>query len=601
MCGIIGIVGNKSEAITNFLVNGLKALEYRGYDSAGVAFISEQNLRVIKTTGKVRELAELLRKEKIWTDIGIGHTRWATHGKPSEINAHPISVDNLAIVHNGVIENYQILKQQLLAKGIVFRSDTDSEVIVQMIADFLRQGNKLMEAIKLTVAQLRGSYVFALLSNDNPEFIYAVKKGGNPLVVGLGREENYLASDVHALHKYTNRFIWLEDGDLLILSRQTIKIFDQFENEVSRIEREVLPTKTHDDDLGLYEHYMQKEIFEQPLVFTKNTAQLDYSSILKRFGGNKFEELLSKIKIIHLVACGSSYHAALVAKYWLEAAGIVASVEIASEYRYRAVVVLPNTLFITLSQSGETADVIAALHKAKQMNYISTLAICNVFESTIVRESQFAYLIEAGHEIGVATTKAFTAQLLGLWYLTQFFRIDRNFNVVIHLNTLTEQILTLEPKIIKLAKLLKKANNVFYLGRGVNSPIAMEGALKLKEISYLHAEAYPAGELKHGPLALIDSKVFVVALLPNDGLHEKMIANLQEISSRSGKILLFADQTLYGLVHKDWFLCPMPEVNIELVPIVYTIALQLLAYHVAVLKEVDVDQPRNLAKSVTVE
>ena len=467
--------------------------------------------------------------------------------------------------------------------------------------NFLKQGNKLIEAIKLTIAQLRGSYVFALLSSDNPEFIYAVKKGGNPLVIGLGQEENYLASDIYALHKYTNRFIWLEDGDLLILSRRTVKIFDQFENEVNRIEQEILPTKTYNDDLGLYDHYMQKEIFEQPSVFARNTTQLDYFSILKRFGGDKFGQLLPKIKIIHLVACGSSYHAALVAKYWLEKVGIVANVEIASEYRYRTVVVLPNTLFITLSQSGETADVIAALHKAKQMNYVSTLAICNVLESTIVRESEFAYLIEAGHETGVATTKAFTSQLLGLWYLTQFFRVDRNFNTVAHLSILTEQILALEPKIIKLAKLLKKASNVFYLGRGINYPIAMEGALKLKEISYLHAEAYPAGELKHGPLALIDPKIFVVALLPNDELHEKMIANLQEISSRGGKILLFADQNLYGLVHRDWFLCPMPEVNVELVPIVYTVALQLLAYHVAVLKEVDVDQPRNLAKSVTVE
>ncbi len=600
MCGIVGIASNATKVV-GLLINSLKTLEYRGYDSTGVAFIDDQQLKIVKTTGKVKDLERLLAKQQRNDAlIGIGHTRWATHGAVNQTNAHPLFVDNLAIVHNGVIENYQALKQRLLDKGVHFTTDTDTEVIAQLIVDLVRQGNELLTAIQLTVEQLVGAYVFALLAEDQPETIYAVKKGGNPLVVGLGNRVNYLASDVHGLLAYTNRFLWLEDGNVLVLTAQTVQVLNCQGKEIKLPEKQIFADQNLTSDLGTYEYYMQKEIFEQATVFTKNTDHLTLPAILTKFGVG-FEQILPQVKMVHLVACGSSYHAALVAKYWLEQVGIAAQVEIASEYRYRQLVVLPNTLFITLSQSGETADVIAALHKAKTINYLTYLTFCNVAESTIARESDFVYLINAGPEIGVATTKAFTAQLLGLWYFTQCLRSESNFTTVLNLPSLANQILTLDREISGLARLLQYSNSVFYLGRGVGAPIAMEGALKLKEISYLHAEAYPAGELKHGSLALIDKQIFVIALLPNDGLQEKMISNLQEVSTRGGQLILFADQRLEKLIARDWHYCLMPAMSVDLVPMLYVIALQLLAYHVAFLRGLNVDQPRNLAKSVTVE
>jgi glucosamine--fructose-6-phosphate aminotransferase (isomerizing) len=610
MCGIVGAVAHR--IITPVLLEGLRRLEYRGYDSAGVAVLDESNqINRVRSLGKIKELESLLAQTPADGKIGIAHTRWATHGVPAERNAHPhVSRDAVAVVHNGIIENHSDLRQALQQKGYVFTSETDTEVIVHQVQEFLSQGLDLIQAVRKTTELLDGAYAIGVISTQEPHRLVAARHG-SPLVVGLGDNENFIASDIFALVGETQRFIFLDDGDIAVLTTENVKVYDKAGQAV---ERSVNTTKLSADavERGQYRHYMQKEIHEQPLAIEKTLdGRIHEGRVLPAAFGPLAEKAFDEIKAVQIVACGTSYHAGLVARYWMEdIAGISCQVEVASEFRYRKHVVLPGTLFVTISQSGETADTLAALKEAKRLGYAHTLAICNVPESSIVRESESTLMTRAGPEIGVASTKAFTTQLVALLLLVialgrrNGLSAEAEARIVDELEQLPEQIqhtLELESSIEKWAELFGDKHHALFLGRGAQYPAAMEGALKLKEISYIHAEAYPAGELKHGPLALIDSEMPVIAVAPNNELLEKLKSNLQEVHARGGQLFVFADVHAPMENVPNVNLLRVAEVDEVVAPIIYTIPLQLLAYHVALIKGTDVDQPRNLAKSVTVE
>jgi glucosamine--fructose-6-phosphate aminotransferase (isomerizing) len=610
MCGIVGAVAQRN--VIPILLEGLKRLEYRGYDSAGMAIIDEHGtLHFKRTKGKVAKLVEALKNHKYTSHIGIAHTRWATHGVPCERNAHPqISANTIAVVHNGIIENYQPIREQLKKANFKFTSDTDTEIIPHLIYQHFSKHHDFLAAVRDTVKKITGAYALGIINQAEPNRIIAVRSG-SPLVIGLGIEEYFLASDMLALLPVTQRFIFLEDGDMADITPEGVTIYAHNQKKITR-PIFTYPGDNESAERGKHKHFMQKEIFEQPAaIYNTLFERISHNQVLTQAFGIKAEPVFSKIERVQIVACGTSYHAGLTARYWLEGlAGIPCQTEIASEIRYRETVVQPNTLFVTISQSGETMDTLAALRQAKELGYKNTLAICNVPQSSLVRESDLAFLTKAGPEIGVASTKAFTTQLIALMLLTIALgknrRIDpaKEKNLVQQLNRLPElfeTILDNDAKIKTLAESLFTKQHALFLGRGALFPIAMEGALKLKELSYIHAEGYPAGELKHGPLALIDREMPVIVIAPNNDLLPKLLANIQEVRARGGKIIVFADHSAKIEPGNDIEILPMPKVEAETSPMVYTVPLQLLAYHVAVLKGTDVDQPRNLAKSVTVE
>lgn len=611
MCGIVGAVSKRN--VVPFLLDGLKRLEYRGYDSAGIAVLKPGSSQIerLRTPGKVAELEKAVANKHLSGTLGIAHTRWATHGAPNEQNAHPhLSNNTLALVHNGIIENYLLLKQELIAQGYQFTSETDTEVAVHLIHSYLQRGKNLLTAIQAAVKKLEGAYALGIIHKDEPDRLFAVRFG-SPLVVGLNSEENFIASDPLALSRVARQFIYLEEGDVAEVSHSGIKIYDKSDKEVSR--KVHAPTFNGNAvSKGNYRHFMLKEIFEQPsAVAATLEGRLAKDSVIETAFGMHATTLFDRIKRIQIVACGTSYHAGLVGRYWLEGiANIPCHAEIASEIRYRQVIVEPDTLLVTLSQSGETADTLAALHQAKNLAYANTLAICNVPQSSLARDSDFVLMTEAGAEIGVASTKAFTTQLTALLLLTLVLGRRHGLDkaqekyLVQELRALPrymEKALALNDTIQALSARFADKQHALFLGRGVQYPIAMEGALKLKEISYIHAEAYPSGELKHGPLALVDKNMPVIAIAPNDELLEKLKSNLQEVRARGGELIVFADEAIDFKASPEITIIPMPSVPKEIAPIIYTIPLQLLAYHTAVLKGTDVDQPRNLAKSVTVE
>ncbi|MCM8857603.1 MAG: glutamine--fructose-6-phosphate transaminase (isomerizing) [Candidatus Thiodiazotropha sp.] len=608
MCGIVGGIAQRD--IVPILMEGLKRLEYRGYDSAGVAVLDEhQHIQRIRSVGKVASLKDLIDGAALSSKLGIAHTRWATHGMPAERNAHPhMSGERVAIVHNGIIENYADLREELSAKGYTFTSETDTEVIAHLLADVLQTESDFLRAIRLASKKLVGAYALAVVSPDDPDQMVVIR-AGSPLVIGLGVGENFIASDVFALLPVTQRFIFLEEGDLAHVSRDSVSLFN---SEDRQVEREVRTSQVSASraEKGPYRHYMLKEIFEQPAVIAETLeGRIHKGKLLEDAFGFEAKQLLDKTQNVHIIACGTSFHAGLVARYWLEEIGVHCSVEVASEFRYRQVVVPDNTLFVTISQSGETADTLAALRGAESQGYLGSLTICNVPESSLVRESDVALMTRAGPEIGVASTKAFTTQLVALRLLTlalakrRGMTVDQERELVEELHALPRQvevILKLSDAIQEMANAFADRKHALFLGRGSFYPIAMEGALKMKEISYIHAEAYPAGELKHGPLALVDAEMPVICALPDDPLLEKVISNLQEVRAREGELFLFSDQKVK--IDLDHFQnLTLSDIYPSTAPIVYTIPLQLLAYHVAILKGTDVDQPRNLAKSVTVE
>jgi glutamine---fructose-6-phosphate transaminase (isomerizing) len=608
MCGIVGAVAERN--VVPILMEGLQRLEYRGYDSAGLAVRQTGgDLRRIRAVGKVARLRELLDESPISGDLGIAHTRWATHGMPAERNAHPhMSGEQVAVVHNGIIENHAELRDGLKGQGYVFTSDTDTEVIAHLLAYVLREEPDLLRAVQKAVRRLVGAYALAVSSPDDPDRLI-VARAGSPLVIGLGLGENFIASDVFALLPVTQRFVFLEEGDVAEIRREGIRVFDADGNPADRQERlSQLPAAAADK--GPYQHYMLKEIFEQPAVIAETLeGRIHKGRLLEESFGHEAKSLFDKARGVHIIACGTSYHAGLVARYWLEEAGVPCSVEVASEYRYRKVVIPPETLFLSISQSGETADTLAALRFAKQAGYIGTLSICNVPESSLTRESDVALMTRAGPEIGVASTKAFTTQLTALRLVTLALSRRRGLSreheeqLVNELHALPRQVevvLELSDAIRDMAAAFADKQHALFLGRGPFFPIALEGALKMKEISYIHAEAYPAGELKHGPLALVDASMPVICALPNDPLLEKVLSNLQEVRARGGELFLFSDHAAHiGLDH--YRNLTLSDIHPSTAPITYSVPLQLLAYHVAVLKGTDVDQPRNLAKSVTVE
>ncbi|WP_081138492.1 MULTISPECIES: glutamine--fructose-6-phosphate transaminase (isomerizing) [unclassified Halomonas] len=608
MCGIVAAVAQRN--VQGILLEGLKRLEYRGYDSAGMTVLSSGALTRHRALGKVAALEERLANEALPGHCGIAHTRWATHGKPSEANAHPHhSRDSVAVVHNGIIENYEQIKETLQGSGYTFTSDTDTEVIAHLLADKLTTGKTLFEATQEIVSGLGGAYALGVMSTHEPNVVVGARQG-SPLVVGVGIDEAFLASDPLALLQVTDRFIYLEEGDLVELREHgVIRIVDRQGNVVER----PVHTFEHGDGAaskGEYRHYMLKEIFEQPKVIEAALeGRMSASSVLVESFGPDAQALFQKTRQVHIIACGTSYHAGLVARYWLERyAGVPVQVEVASEYRYRHPVVPEGTLFVTLSQSGETADTLAALRFAKTLGYVGTLAICNVPGSSLVRESDMSLMTRAGPEIGVASTKAFTTQLIALLLLTLSVSKAKGrpeqpaiLAALQELPALCQQVLGLDAQIEALSQAFAEKHHALFLGRGAHYPIALEGALKLKEISYIHAEAYPAGELKHGPLALVDSEMPVISVAPNDDLLEKLKSNLQEVRARGGQLFVFADRKVGISAQDDIRVLELPEVHEALAPLLYTLPLQLLSYHVAVLKGTDVDQPRNLAKSVTVE
>ena len=609
MCGIVGASAKRE--VSEILVEGLRRLEYRGYDSAGLAIIQTGALATAKEQGKVEILANALVKEPIKGSCGIAHTRWATHGKPSKENAHPhCSSDRIALVHNGIIENHDELRNQLRKQGYKFLSQTDTEVVVHLLDSIISQGNDLLSALKIAVAQLDGAYGLAAISIDQPDTIICARSG-SPLVIGVGIGENFIASDQLALRQVTDRFVYLEEGDIAVITPQRYDIIDSHHNAVSR-DTVVMTGSADSASKGKYRHYMQKEIFEQPIVIANALrGRISRNRVLEEILGTEAKAVLDKTKAVQIVACGTSYHSAMVAKYWIEGvAGVACRVEVASEFRYRKFVVTDNTLLVTISQSGETADTLAALRLAKTLGYTSTLAICNVAQSSLVRESDLCLMTEAGPEVGVASTKAFTTQLVALLILTVVLgrrnglSADDEKDIVDALHQLPDLVseaLKLDSKIKQMAKAFADKHHALFLGRGVQWPVAMEGALKLKEISYIHAESYPAGELKHGPLALVDDDMPVVAVAPNDKLLEKLKSNLEEVRARGGKLYVFADKQA-GFEDEDGVsVISIPHTPDIIAPIIYTIPLQLLSYHAAILKGTDVDQPRNLAKSVTVE
>ena len=609
MCGIVGAVASRN--ISGILLEGLKRLEYRGYDSAGVAVIEDGKLNNCKRVGKVAALDEAMGDGRISGGTGIAHTRWATHGKPSEINAHPhYSGDKLAVVHNGIIENHNELRERLQGKGYRFVSETDTEVIAHLVNDLMQQGDDLLAAVKAAVPQLEGAYGLAIVHADEPERIVCARSG-SPLVLGLGFGENFLASDQLALRQVTDRFVYLEEGDIAEITALGYRIWDQAGQPVERpVER--IEGKADSADKGHYRHFMLKEIHEQPAV-VRNTlrGRLGKDHIFEQAFGAEASAIFDQVSSVQIVACGTSYHAGMVAKYWIEGlAGIPCRVEVASEFRYRKFVVSPGTLLVTISQSGETADTLAAVRMARELDYTATLTICNVAQSSLVRESDLALMTEAGPEIGVASTKAFTTQLTALLLLTvalgrrYAITADIEAQIVAALHTLPQSLdsaLALDDEIFRLAEAFADKHHALFLGRGIQWPIAMEGALKLKEISYIHAESYPAGELKHGPLALVDADMPVVAVAPNNELLEKLKSNLEEVQARGGQLFVFADKEAGFENEPGLTVIPVPHCEEVIAPIVYTLPLQLLSYHVAVCKGTDVDQPRNLAKSVTVE
>ena len=611
MCGIVGAVAERN--ITAILLEGLKRLEYRGYDSAGVAvFTHNGTLERMRRNGKVAELEQALAGEPLAGRLGIAHTRWATHGAPSERNAHPhFSGSDLAVVHNGIIENHEALREQLKGLGYVFTSDTDTEVIVHLLNHKLKEQSDLTEALKATVKELHGAYGLAVISAKQPDRLVAARSG-SPLVIGLGLGENFLASDQLALRQVTDRFMYLEEGDIAEIRRDSVHIWDV---NGKSVQRETVQYRDGAEaaDKGEYRHYMLKEIHEQPAVVQRTLEnRLGQDYVLVQAFGPQAAELFAKVRNVQIVACGTSYHAGMVARYWLESlAGIPCQVEVASEFRYRKVVVQPDTLFVSISQSGETADTLAALRNAKELGFLGSLAICNVGISSLVRESDLTLLTQAGREIGVASTKAFTTQLVGLLLLTLSLGQVRGTleagveaQLVEELRRLPARLgeaLAMDATIEKVAELFADKHHTLFLGRGAQFPVAMEGALKLKEISYIHAEAYPAGELKHGPLALVDNDMPVVTVAPNNELLEKLKSNLQEVRARGGELIVFADEQAGMSNGEGTHVINMPHIHDVLAPILYTIPLQLLSYYVAVLKGTDVDQPRNLAKSVTVE
>ncbi|WP_223501607.1 glutamine--fructose-6-phosphate transaminase (isomerizing) [Pseudomonas sp. BF-R-24] len=610
MCGIVGAVAERN--ITAILVEGLKRLEYRGYDSAGVAvYTNDEKLERLRRPGKVSELEQALATEPLVGRLGIAHTRWATHGAPCERNAHPHFSGDLAVVHNGIIENHEALREQLKAQGYVFTSDTDTEVIAHLLNHKLKDLSDLTVALKATVKELHGAYGLAVISAQQPDRLVAARSG-SPLVIGLGLGENFLASDQLALRQVTDRFMYLEEGDIAEIRRDSVQIWDV---DGKAVEREAVQYRDGAEaaEKGEFRHFMLKEIHEQPSVVQRTLeGRLSQNQVLVQAFGPQAAELFAKVRNVQIVACGTSYHAGMVARYWLEElAGIPCQVEVASEFRYRKVVVQPDTLFVTISQSGETADTLAALRNAKELGYLASLAICNVGISSLVRESDLTLLTQAGREIGVASTKAFTTQLVGLLLLTLSLGQVRGTLAKGVEATLVEELrrlptrlgeaLAMDGTVEKISELFAEKHHTLFLGRGAQFPVAMEGALKLKEISYIHAEAYPAGELKHGPLALVDNDMPVVTVAPNNELLEKLKSNLQEVRARGGQLIVFADEKAGMTNGEGTHVVHMPHIHDILAPILYTIPLQLLSYYVAVLKGTDVDQPRNLAKSVTVE
>jgi glucosamine--fructose-6-phosphate aminotransferase (isomerizing) len=608
MCGIVGAVAQRN--VTEILLEGLRRLEYRGYDSAGIAVLENSAVEVRKEVGKVINLEEAVQQKPTKSQIGIAHTRWATHGKPTQNNAHPHQSDNIAIVHNGIIENHAELREDLQKKGYIFISETDTEVVVHLINDFLKVTKDLKLAVKKSIALCEGAYALGVISVDTPNMLIAARKG-SPLVIGVGIEENFIASDQLALRQVTDQFIYLEEGDIAEITAENIVISDSDNNVVER-EKVKLTDTEQSANRGEYRHYMLKEIYEQPAVIRQTLqGSLGKELVLEECFGTEAKAIFDQVEHIQILACGTSYHAGLVAKYWIEAqANLPCSVEIASEYRYRKAFVANNTLVITLSQSGETADTLAALQKAKESGVLASLTICNVPNSALVRESDLSLMTEAGPEIGVASTKAFTTQLVALQLLTivlgrrNGLTKEKEAALVAELKSLPalcEEVLTLDPEIEKLSEAFTEKHHALFLGRGMQYPIALEGALKLKEISYIHAEAYPAGELKHGPLALVDSDMPIIAVAPNDDLLDKLKSNLEEVQARGGQLFVFADTDANFKSTEDCRVIHLPKVPYRLSPIVFTLPLQLFSYHVAVLKGTDVDQPRNLAKSVTVE
>jgi glucosamine--fructose-6-phosphate aminotransferase (isomerizing) len=611
MCGIVGAIAERN--IVPILMEGLRRLEYRGYDSAGIAIVDDSHHLVrLRTVGKVQALQDALNRTPCHGTLGIAHTRWATHGVPSERNAHPhISRDGLAIVHNGIIENHETLRAELERAGYVFSSETDTEVIAHRIHHHLKTVGDLFEAVRATVAELKGAYALAVVNERDSDRIILAREGC-PVVIGLGVEENFVASDVAALLPVTRRFVFLEEGDVAEIRRTSVRIINRQGNSVDRAARES-ELSADAAEKGQYRHFMLKEIHEQPRAVA-NTLQerVANGGLLEAAFGPAAAEIFRRTENVHIIACGTSYHAGAVARYFIEQiCRLPCAVDIASEYRYRNPLVPRNSLFVTISQSGETADTLAALRLAKQSGYLSTLSICNAPESSLVRESDLVMLTRAGPEIGVASTKAFTTQLAALDMLVIALAkhhgadAERERGLVtrlIELPALLEQTLALDPVVHKLAERFADKRHALFLGRGALHPIAMEGALKLKEISYIHAEAYPAGELKHGPLALVDADMPVITVAPNNDLLDKLKSNLMEVRARGGELIVFADPEA-GFKDDDGVtVITMPRhVTYFQAPAVYTIPLQLLAYHVAILKGTDVDQPRNLAKSVTVE
>jgi len=610
MCGIVGAVAERN--VVPILMEGLRRLEYRGYDSAGIAILVDDGMSRVRRAGKVQELQNALEETPVSGSTGISHTRWATHGVPNEINAHPhLSKDKIAIVHNGIIENYEELRDDLAERGYSFTSDTDTEIVAHRIHHNLQGAVDFAGAVRTTVAELEGAYALAVMSVDHPEQV-VIARAGAPAVVGIGIDENFVASDVAALLPVTRNFMFLEEGDVALVERKQVTVWD-VTGKVA--EREVRESSLDADsaERGEFRHYMLKEIYEQSAAVGRTLdGRIADGRVLDASFGPLANDALDKTRGIHIVACGTSYHAGLVARYWIEAlCGLPCTVEIASEYRYRSPVVPDDTLFVTISQSGETADTLAALRAAKEAGYISTLTICNVPESSMIRESDLTMMTHAGPEIGVASTKAFTTQLAALSLLTISLARRNGLEerqeraLVAQLSELPDlitQVLALDPSIEALAEHFADKHHALFLGRGVQNPVAMEGALKLKEISYIHAEAYAAGELKHGPLALVDEDMPVVAVAPDDDLLEKLKSNLQEVRARGGELYVFADPRVQFGDRVGIHTTRMPALIQDFqAPILYTIPLQLLAYHVAVLKGTDVDQPRNLAKSVTVE
>ena len=611
MCGIIGVASNKPSV--DKLVIGLLRQEYRGYDSAGLAIFDEsEEIKVYKSTGKVSELQSSIDQNPVNGNTGIAHTRWATHGLPTRENAHPHhSNKEIYVIHNGIIENHQEIRTTLKALGYVFESETDTEVIAHLIhAKMSENSSSLVESLRAAVKDLRGAYAIGAVSSKEPGLLAAARKG-SPLVVGQGQGENFIASDQLALADFAEKFVFLEEGDLAEITPTETKFWNIDDEEV---DRPVVVAKSLGEtiDKGEFRHFMLKEIKEQPdKIKGLLEGQLTESGVQEEIFGPEAPEIFKKVESVQIVACGTSYHAGTVAKYWLEGlAGLPCSVEVASEFRYRNKVVAPNTLFVTISQSGETADTLACLSAAEDAGYLARLGICNVPSSSLARESDLVFLTKAGPEIGVASTKAFTTQLVGLLMLTLILGRNHGLSSAAE-NTINnslralpeslDSVMKLENEIIEMAQDFDQKEHALFLGRGIHYPVAMEGALKLKEISYIHAEAYPAGELKHGPLALVDSEMPVVAVAPNDDLLEKLQSNLEEVRARGGKLYVFGHSEAHNQDSTIARFIELPEVPELIAPLIYSIPLQLLAYHVAILKGTDIDQPRNLAKSVTVE